>query len=135
MDFKDNCHVVVSQCYKVHVDASLDAQNQMGKLAWVVYLQDELVSTNILPKVRANSVNGLEALVFKIINQIYSGAKIYTDSKSVWEEWKGKNKNRIYLIDHKDNLADALLRGKEIPTKYQKVPTYRFEYVKVKDEE
>jgi len=107
----------------------------MGKLAWVVYLQDELVSTNILPKVRSNSVNGLEALVFKIINQIYSGAKIYTDSKNVWEEWKGKNKNRIYLIDHKDNLADALLRGKEIPTKYQKVPTYRFEYVKVKDEE
>ncbi len=134
MDAKADC-LIRPQCYKVHVDASFDAKEKMGKLAWVVYLQDKLVSTNILPKVRANSVNALEALVFKIINQIYSGSKIYTDSKNVWEEWKGKNKNRIYLIDHNDNLADALLKGRQIPTKYQKVPTYRFEYVKIKDED
>lgn len=129
-----NYPAIAPQCYKVHVDASFDEKSQMGRIAWVVYLQDELASTNILPKIRANSVNTLEALVFKIINQIYSGAKIYTDSRSVWESWKGKNKNRIYLIDRRDNLADALLRGKGVPARYQKVPTYRFEYVRVREE-
>ena len=121
------------QCYKVHVDASYDEKAKLGKIAWVVYLHDELISTNILPMVRRNSAEALEELVFKIVNQVYEGSKIYTDSDKVWEEWKGKNKNRIYLIAHKDNLADDLLRGKEIPLKYQKVPTYRFEYVKVKE--
>jgi len=130
----DHRYPTVPRCYKVHVDASFDEESRLGKIAWVVYLQDELVSANILPKVRAASVHSLEVLVFKIINQIYDGAKIYTDSKPVWEDWKGKNKNRIYLIDHNDNLADALLRGKDIPARYQKVPTYRFEYVKVRDE-
>lgn len=122
------------QCYKIHVDASYDQENRMGKIAWVVYLRDELISTNILPMVKRKSAEALEELVFKIINQIYDGAKVYTDSQVVWEQWKGKNKNRIYLIDHNDNLADLHLRGKEIPKKYQKVPTFRFEYVKVKDE-
>ena len=121
------------QCYKIHVDASYDQNAKLGKIAWVVYLHDELVSTNILPMVRRNSAEALEELVFKIINQIYEGSKIYTDSRVVWEDWKGKNKNRIYLIDRKDNLADLLLRGKEIPRQYQKVQTFRFEYVKVKE--
>ena len=119
------------QSYKVHVDASLDHQKPFGRIAWVVYLQNELISTNILPKIRTKSAQRLEELVFKIINQIYEGAKIYTDSANVWEEWKGKNKNRIYLIDRKDNLADDLLRGKDIPIQYKKVPTFKFEYVKV----
>ena len=120
--------------YKIHVDGSYDKDNNMGKIAWVVYLHNELVSTNIVPMISHCSVNGLEALVFKIINQIYSGAKIYTDSAHVWQNWKGKNKNRIYLIDHNDNLADDLLRGKSIPQKYKKVPTYKFEYVRIKEE-
>jgi len=122
-----------AQSFKIHVDGSYDFENNIGRIAWVVYLHDELVSTNILPKIRKN-VNDLEKLVFKIINQIYEGSKIYTDSAVVWEEWKGKNKNKIYLIDSKDNLADALLKGKKVPQKYQKVPTYKFEYVKVREE-
>lgn len=124
---------VLPQQYRIHVDVSFDSESRMGKLAWVVYLQDELVSSNVLPKVRAGSANALEKLVFKIINQIYAGAKIYTDSVSVWQEWKGKNKNRIYLIDSDDNLADALLKGRDVPARYRKVPTYRFEYVRVRD--
>jgi len=125
---------IFPQSYKIHVDASFDSGNKIGKIAWVVYLHDELISTNILPMIRAKNANRLEELVFKIINQIYDGGKIYTDSANVWEEWKGKNKNRIYLIDSKDNLADALLKEKEIPKKYQKVPTYKFEYIKIKEQ-
>ena len=133
-EMNNSNYPITPQCYKIHVDASFDEKNKLGKIAWVVYLNDELVSTNILPKVRAANPNTLESLVFKIINQIYHGARIYTDSNAVWEEWKGKNKNRIYLVDHNDNLADFLLRGKDIPQKYQKVPTFRFEYVRVKEE-
>ena len=121
------------QCYKVHVDGSFDYENNIGRIAWVVYIHDELVSTNIIPKIIKKSSRDLEQLVFKIANQVYDGAKIYTDSAEVWKTWKGKNKNRIYLIDSKDNLADALLRGKELPLKYQKVPTYKFEYVRIKE--
>lgn len=126
---------IVPRNYKIHVDASHDSENKMGKIAWVVYLHDELISTNILPKIISTSAQDLEGLVFKIINQIYEGGKIFTDSARVWEEWKGKNKNRIYLINSKDNLADAVIREKEIPIKYQKVPTYKFEYVKIKEQE
>ncbi len=128
-----NVFPVEPQSYKVHVDASYDPDTKSGKIAWVVYLHDELISTNILPKIRRNSVRALEELVFKIVNQIYHGGKIYTDSQEVWNEWKGKNKNRIYLINRKDNLADDLLRGNEIPKTYQKIPTFKFEYVKVQE--
>ena len=121
-------------CFKVHVDASFHKDGiTPNKIAWVVYLNDELFSTHIVPVMNRNSVNGLEELAFKIVNQLYGGAKIYTDAAHVWEKWKGKNKNRIYLIDHNDNLADDLIRTKDIPKKYQKVPTYKFEYVKVKE--
>ena len=126
-------HEIKPQNFRIHIDASYDAKNRIGKIAWVVYLKDNLISTNILPHVRRGSIETLEELVFIIVNQIYDGAKIYTDNKHVWEKWKSKNKNRIYLIDHDDNLADALLRGKEIPSKYKKVPTFRFEYVRVED--
>ncbi len=128
-------HAITPQSYKVHVDASYDAETQLGKLAWVVYLRDELVSMNVTSHVRRNSINGLEALAFKIVNQIYDGAKIYTDSVAVWKNWKGKNKNRMYLIDNNDNVADDLLRGNVIPIKYPKPSTYKFEYVRVKEDE
>ena len=122
------------QNFKIHVDSSFDTDTRIGKLAWVVYMNNELVSTNILPFVHASSNNELEKRVFSLANQVYEGAKIYTDSAAVWHNWKGKNKNRIYLIDHNDNLADDLLHGKTISPTYIKVPTFRFEYIRVKED-
>lgn len=121
-----------AQHYKVHVDASYDSQKKLGKIAWVTYIHDQLVSTNVIPCIRHSSIQSLEELVFKVVDQVYCGAKIFTDSAKVWETWKSKHKNRIYLINSKDNLADDLLRGKGVATRYKKVPTYRFEYVKVR---
>lgn len=125
---------IAPQSYKIHVDASYDSETKVGRLAWVIYIENKLITTNITTHVRRKSANALEQLVFKIANQIYSGAQIYTDSQSVWKNWKGKNKNRIYLIDHNDNLADNLLRGEEIPSEYPKPSTYKFEYIRVKED-
>lgn len=106
----------------------------MGKIAWVVYLQHKLVCTSITTQILSTNSKNLEELVFKIVNQIYQGAKIYTDNSGVWHTWKGKNKDRIYLIDHNDNLADFILRGKEIPKIYPRTKTFRFEYVRIEDD-
>ena len=43
-------------------------------------------------------------------------------------------KNRIYLIDHNDNLAHRLFTGKKAPKKYIKVPIFRSEYAKMINE-
>lgn len=128
-------HPPLPQSYKVHVDASYDGITKLGKIAWAVYINNKLASSNVTTHVRRTSIQSLEALAFKTVNFIYEGAKIYTDSAAVWEEWKGKNKNRIYLIDHNDNLAHDILHDKSLPKQYIKVPTYKFEYVKVKDDD
>ena len=120
--------------YKIHVDASFDENTRMGKIGWVVYLHDKLVSTNVLPMIQRKSIQSLEELMFKIVNQIYKeNAKIYTDSASVWKDWGGKNKNKICLIDSKNNVADRLLNGKDIPLSYKKIPAFRFEYIIVQE--
>ena len=125
-----------SPSYRIHVDASFDEKTRMGKIGWVVCLYDKPVSTSVLLMIRRKTIQSLEELVFKIVNQIYKkNAKTYADSASVWEDWKGRNKNKICLTDSKNNVADRLLNGKDIPLSYKKIPTFRSEYIRVRETE